>query len=177
MSTVFTGNQIVTWLAGVHADPEMDAHAFKVAFALSQLIDTVGFVRSSVLGKLDQAGDVIGQLVARGHLSADKRRKVDGVRLVVRPSKTKRVRRQKTAEVVPFPSGRRQLFIHKQAERMAGLTPAQADAHLRHQLKVQAQTMRRRAIADEAIGREIKSIESAIKLELWKCILTQEKPA
>ena len=63
---------------------------------------------------------------------------------------------------------------------MAALSPTQAEAHLRQQLRIQADTMRRRGIAAKTVGGEIKSIESAIRAELWKCIFfpeTPEKPA
>lgn len=37
--------------------------------------------------------------------------------------------------------------------------------------------MRRKGIAEDVITGEMRRLESAIKSELWTCILTPEKPA
>jgi hypothetical protein len=182
MSTVITRDQLSVWLAGVHADPELSDHAFKVAFTLSQAADASGFVRSSALAKIsndrEPIADVLGRLAARGHLEArGNQRKIEGFQIIVPVARASVPRRSKTASIVPFPVAERGAFIHKQAARIATLSQAQGDAHLRQQLRIQADAMRRKGVTEEIITREIRSAESAIKAELWRCILTPEKPA
>jgi Family of unknown function (DUF6074) len=118
---------------------------------------------------------MLGHLVNRGYLEpAGNRRKIDGFRIVVRVARAKAAR---TPMVVSFPAARRGVFIHKHAARMATLSQARADAYLHQQLQLQAQTMRRRGIAEDVVAGEMKRLESAIRSELWKCILTPERPA
>jgi hypothetical protein len=187
MNAAVTRDGLAVWLAAVHADPELTARDFKIAFALSQACDAKGFIRSGAapnLGRADEAVDaepiahVLGRLAARGHLEAcGNQRKVEGFRIIIKAAKEPVARRAKVARVVPFPAARRHAFIHKQAGRMAALSRTRADAYLRQQLRIQADTMRRRGVAEETIGREVKSIESAIRAEMWKCVLTPERPA
>jgi hypothetical protein len=81
------------------------------------------------------------------------------------------------AAIVPFPLARRRAFIGKHAARMADLPPRQAEAYLSQQLRVQGDTLRRRGIAESAIAREIRSLESTIRAELWRCVITPGRPA
>ena len=83
----------------------------------------------------------------------------------------------KRPQVLPFPLARRRAFVSKHAARMAELPPRHAEAHLNQQLRVQAETLRRRNIAESAIAREIRSLESAIRAELWRCVITPPRPA
>jgi hypothetical protein len=182
---IVTREQIAVWLGDVHADGDLSARTFRTAFALSQVADAEGFIGPGALAKVARAemtdgaaeplADVLGRLSARGYLEAyGNQRKIDGFRIVVRTARAKATR---VPKVVPFPAARRGAFIHKHAARMARLSQAQADAHLRQQLQVQAQTMQRRGIAEEVITGEMRRLESAIRRELWKCILTPERPA
>jgi hypothetical protein len=181
VTTTLTREQLAAWLSAVHCDQELSASDFKAAFAISQAADPQGFIRSAALVKLAGAepiADTIGRLAARGHLEAcGNKRKIDAFRILV-PAATKTSRRRaKPAEVIPFPGVRRAAFIRKQAAHMASLSQAQGDAHLRQQLRIQAETMRRRGIDEEVIKCEVKAIESAVRAELWRCIFTPEKPA
>jgi Family of unknown function (DUF6074) len=182
---MLTRERIGVWLGEVHADSDLSPRTFRTAFALSQAADAQGFIGAGALAKVARADmadgatesftDVLGRLSERGYLVACRnQRRIEGFRILVQAVRTKAKRAPK---VVPFPAARRGPFIHKHAARMATLSQTKADAYLHQQLQVQAQTMRRRGIAEEVIAGEIKHLESAIRSELWKCILTPERPA
>jgi hypothetical protein len=67
-----------------------------------------------------------------------------------------------TPRIVPFPATARLSFIARHARRMSNLSPQAAVAHLELQLRIQADTMRRKGIASEAIEREIAGLATAI---------------
>jgi hypothetical protein len=70
-----------------------------------------------------------------------------------------------TAIIIPFPLASRRAYIAKQAEQMACMSPAAAARYLCHQLKVQADAMRRRGVPEEQIERETRNMEAAIHRE------------
>jgi hypothetical protein len=74
------------------------------------------------------------------------------------------------AEIVPFPLARRRLLVTKCARRMLELDATTADEHLQRQLQVQADTMGRRGIAVDLIDRQLKSMESAVRAEIWRAM-------
>jgi Family of unknown function (DUF6074) len=183
MTRVTTQEQIAAWLNRIHSDSDLPGGDFRIAFALGQAADGTGFIGRGAIAKIARArkteddtepiADVLGRLCASGYLEAcGGRRKIDGFRIVARTVKVK-----PTPKIVPFPAARRSVFIHKHAMLMARFSQAKADAHLRQQLQIQADTMRRKGIAEEVVAGEIRRLESAIKNELWTCILTPEKPA
>jgi hypothetical protein len=45
-----------------------------------------------------------------------------------------------------------------------------AEKHLAHQLRVQADTMKRRGIAPDLINAQIRSLETAIRREVWRVV-------
>jgi hypothetical protein len=49
----------------------------------------------------------------------------------------------KTAELIPFPGGRRRGFARKQAARMATMSREKSEAYLHQQLAIQGDVMRR----------------------------------
>jgi hypothetical protein len=178
--------QKATWLEKVHADVGLPARAFRLAFALSHAADAEGFIGPNALGKIarlegtdgavESFADLLGCLAAGGHIKAcGKRRKIDGFRILL--AKTSAAGPSKSATITPFPAARRTAFIKKHAERMASLTPSHSEADLRHQLKIQADTMRRRGISEETISREIRALESSIRAELWRVVLLPDQPS
>ncbi len=76
------------------------------------------------------------------------------------------------AEIVPFPTVRRRDYVRRQAMRMAELSSAAAEKHLRAQLTIQARTMVRKGIAADRIEREQRALETAIRVHLWHLVLT-----
>jgi hypothetical protein len=77
-------------------------------------------------------------------------------------------KRQPVAVVVPFPYVRRRVFIERQASRAAELNPEAGDRHVRYQVQVQVDAMRRRGIGEELILREARCLENAIRAALWR---------
>lgn len=73
-----------------------------------------------------------------------------------------------TAMIVPFPMTNRRSMILRQAQYAAMLSPAAAERHIRRQLKVQAQTMRRRGIDERVIAHEIDALETSIRAMLLR---------
>ena len=76
------------------------------------------------------------------------------------------------AEVLPFPVVRRRDYVRRQAARMAELSDAAAENHLRAQLSLQAKTMAKKGISSAIIERELRSLEVAIRVLLWRLVLT-----
>jgi hypothetical protein len=72
------------------------------------------------------------------------------------------------AMIVPFPLARRRLLVAKCARRMLELSSSAAEVHLKRLLLIQGDTMQRRGIAPELIAPQLKSIESAVRAELWR---------
>lgn len=73
-----------------------------------------------------------------------------------------------SAIIVPFPFVNRRSMILRQARYAAGLGPDAAERHIRQQLKVQAQTMRRRGIDERVIAHEINCLEASIRSTLLR---------
>jgi hypothetical protein len=83
-------------------------------------------------------------------------------------------RARKPASVVPFPAARRTDLVQRIAARMAVLPLKSAEAHLLRQLEIQAETMRRRGIAERVIARENRALQTAVRVRLWRCVLLPE---
>jgi Family of unknown function (DUF6074) len=174
--------RVADWLDKAHADRDLSARCCRMAYSLARAADEHGFISSNALAKIargDHASaaaaepfaDVLGRLAERGYLQACGRRRIDGFRLTastVAPS---------SAAITPFPSARRTGFIRKHAQHMATLTPTHSEGYLRHQMKIQSDTMRRHGVAEDAIAREIKSLESSIRSELWRVVLLPDQPS
>ena len=75
------------------------------------------------------------------------------------------------AEIKPFPLARRCAFIRRHAARMAASSSSTAEKHLAYQLQVQAETMVRRGIAQDLVKAQIRSLELAIRAELWRLVM------
>jgi hypothetical protein len=73
-----------------------------------------------------------------------------------------------TAVIVPFPMANRRSMILRQARYAAVLSPVAAERHIRQQLKVQAQAMRRKGIDERVIAREIDCLETSIRATLLR---------
>jgi uncharacterized membrane protein len=79
--------------------------------------------------------------------------------------------RRKTAALIAFPAHRRRGFVRRQALRMATMTEPKAQAYMRQQLAIQADMMRRRGFDEGAVSKVVRGLESAIRAELFGCIL------
>jgi hypothetical protein len=81
--------------------------------------------------------------------------------------------RDMTSKVVPFPQVRRRRFIARHAIRLTGFPYKTAEKLLAATLRQQAEVMARRGIPAAIVEREIRSLESAIRAELWRQVLLQ----
>ncbi|WP_410712066.1 DUF6074 family protein [Bradyrhizobium sp. BEA-2-5] len=76
-----------------------------------------------------------------------------------------------TARVIPFPITRRHSFIERQACRAAELSPDAGERHIRNQVQIQVDAMRRRGIGEDLIAREARCMETAIRAALWRTVI------
>lgn len=74
--------------------------------------------------------------------------------------------------LVVFPLARRSVFVRKHACRMATLSATAAESHLRRMLDVQRDVMGRRGVPSEEVARQLRSLELAIRAELWRCVFS-----
>jgi Family of unknown function (DUF6074) len=77
------------------------------------------------------------------------------------------------AEIVPFPLVRRRDFVRRNAARIAAATHPTAEKLLQHALQVQGDTMARRGIDPALITEQMRSLETAIRCELWRLTLSE----
>ncbi|HMO29842.1 MAG TPA: DUF6074 family protein [Enterovirga sp.] len=78
--------------------------------------------------------------------------------------------------MVPFPAARRVGQIRKTAAYMATATPRVAESHLQMQLDKLVKTLARKGVAPEAIAVEVSAYRAAVQAELWRQVLTPNKP-
>jgi uncharacterized protein DUF6074 len=76
-----------------------------------------------------------------------------------------------TSKVVPFPQVRRRRFVARNAIRLAGLPQKTAGKLLAATLKQQAEVMARKGIPPALIERERRTLECAIRAELWRQVI------
>jgi hypothetical protein len=76
------------------------------------------------------------------------------------------------AQILPFPIARRWAFVFKQAEHAALMHPDAGERYVLRQLKLQADTLRRKGVAEDLIQRELGCLETAIRAALWKAVNT-----
>jgi len=76
-----------------------------------------------------------------------------------------------TPKIVPFPQIRRRRFVARNAIRLAGLPHKTSEKLLAATLRQQAEVMARKSIPAAIIERESRSLENAIRAELWRQVL------
>jgi hypothetical protein len=59
-------------------------------------------------------------------------------------------------------------MVHRQARRYTELNPDAAERHIAYQVKLQADAMRRKGIAEDLVERESQCFETAIRALLAK---------
>lgn len=73
--------------------------------------------------------------------------------------------------VIPFPLARRRKMIDRQVRYAAELNSGAAERHLRQQLQVQADAMRRKGIEEALVRHELGCMEMAIRSLLSRTAL------
>jgi len=79
-----------------------------------------------------------------------------------------------TATMLAFPARRRHDLVRNIARGMAKLSRKKGEEHLQRQLQIQADTMRRRGIAEAVITRELRGLATAARAAVWRCVLVPD---
>jgi hypothetical protein len=74
-------------------------------------------------------------------------------------------------KLIPFPQVRRRRFVTRNAIRLAGLPHKTAEKLLAATLRQQAKVMARKGIPAAVIDAETRSLENAIRAELWRQVI------
>jgi hypothetical protein len=85
-------------------------------------------------------------------------------------------RPSRLTKVVPFPVVRRRAFINKIVKQVISRTPAAGRTHLSGQLRRQAEVLRRKGIPDFLIQRELRALNVAVRVELWRVVFGGSTP-
>ena len=78
----------------------------------------------------------------------------------------------KRARIIAFPFARRRGLILRLAEQMVAQAPAAAQKYLQQQLRRQIGALHRKQVPDRTVEREIRALESAVRAELWRLVLS-----
>ena len=77
----------------------------------------------------------------------------------------------RTAEIVPIPAVRQVGFIRNMARLMMSYRREGGERALRLRLEATRKAMLRRGLPADVVGREITSLESAIRIKLWSIVM------
>lgn len=85
-------------------------------------------------------------------------------------------RPSRLTKVVPFPVVRRRAFINRIVRQVISRPPAAGRTHLSGQLRRQAEVLRRKGIPDLLIQRELRALNVAVRVELWRVVFGGSTP-
>jgi Family of unknown function (DUF6074) len=85
-------------------------------------------------------------------------------------------RSRRRAKIVRFPLARQQPLVTKLARQMARQIPARAEKTLHREFQRRIDALHRQGLSDQAVEREVRAFESAIRAELWRLVLLPELP-
>ena len=85
-------------------------------------------------------------------------------------------RKSRPTKVVPFPLVRRCAFINKIVKQVISRQPAAGETHLLHQLRRQAEVLRRKGVPDPMVQRELRALDAAVRTELWRTVFGGSTP-
>ena len=75
------------------------------------------------------------------------------------------------SEIVPFPAVRRAGFIRNMARVLATYSGDGAERTLQARLNATREAMLRKGIRPDVAGREVRSLELAIRAKLWAIVM------
>jgi hypothetical protein len=81
------------------------------------------------------------------------------------------------SEIVPFPAVRRVGFIRNMAQMLATYSADGAERTLQARLDATRNAMLRKGIRADVAGREVRSLEFAIRTKLWSIVLRDDDAA
>jgi Family of unknown function (DUF6074) len=73
--------------------------------------------------------------------------------------------------LLAFPLDRRRDLVRRLAAQMIARSEQDAERHLAHQLRRQANVLARKQLSDDSIHREIAGLASAVRREIWRLVL------
>jgi hypothetical protein len=76
--------------------------------------------------------------------------------------------------VIPFPITKRRGFAERQARTAASYSSQSGERYIQRQLNIQAEMLRRRGVADGLIAREMRALETAIRAELSRLVMSYD---
>lgn len=79
--------------------------------------------------------------------------------------------------VLPFPLGRRHSLVKRLAAQLLARAPREADRHLAFELRRHRRALRRRQVSEDIILAQLRSLEGAVRSELWHFVLTPDQPS
>jgi hypothetical protein len=80
------------------------------------------------------------------------------------------------AEIVPYPLAQRRDLVVGIAAQVASRPIRVGEKHLQHQLRRQEIALGRKGVSTQEIARQVRSLEAAVRAELWRIILTPHHP-
>lgn len=88
------------------------------------------------------------------------------------PTRTRpRVADPPSAAIVPFPIAARKDLVRRIVEQMLDRDADTAEQHLRQHLACQERTLFKKQVPPDAVLRELKSLEAAVRAGLWRYVL------
>jgi Family of unknown function (DUF6074) len=81
-----------------------------------------------------------------------------------------------SATILAFPIAARRDLVGRIVEQMLDRDAETAEQHLRQHLACQERTLFKKQIPPEAIVRELKSLEAAVRAGLWRYVLGGGRP-
>ena len=85
-------------------------------------------------------------------------------------------RSRKRAKIIRFPLARQWPLVSKLARQMAGQMPARAEKTLRAELQRRIDALHRQGLSDQAVEREVRALEAAVRSDLWRLVLLPDVP-
>jgi hypothetical protein len=85
-------------------------------------------------------------------------------------------RSRKRARIIRFPLARQWPLVSKLARQMAAQMPARAEKTLRSETQRRIDALHRQGLSDQAVEREVRALESAVRSELWRLVLLPDLP-
>jgi hypothetical protein len=85
-------------------------------------------------------------------------------------------RSRKRAKIIRFPLARQWPLVSKLARQMAAQMPARAEKTLRSETQRRIDALHRQGLSDQAVEREVRALESAVRSELWRLVLLPDLP-
>lgn len=76
------------------------------------------------------------------------------------------------AEMLPFPLARRRAFVRKHAQIALSYDAETGERHIQRQIRDQTAILTRKGIAEDRVNAEARSLEAALRAELWRTVMT-----